>query len=376
MKYTKVFTYILSRILSYFLMVSSILILFIFVLQIFRVIDLLFLDGGSSSAVFQLLKLLVVLAFPIVLPTALLISLFLAYKNLLSENELIAFSSIGVRDSHLVSPGVFFACLISGYCYLLNTQIAPTAHIKSSMVENKLKATAIQSGLKPGAFSNYDNTTFYLKDRSGSILKDIFIHNTDNESKGFAESGLIKKYKEDEWRIGFNLSDGRVLYQRPDGSNLAMNFKSYEIFLPLNKKNYGEVKLYNLNQTNSQIHQILDSKGNLTKAKSLNYHLELTKRLQISLAPLIFALIMFTFGFTTFQRENKALKYNFGVGLGMSYWILFFLFDSLAFKHGMTVLLFLPNAIYIFICLTVLYSEIFEHLKRRIFHLHLAKHHK
>lgn len=344
--------YILSRILSYFLLLVIGLTIFVFAFQILRILDLILISGNDSANILSLLKYLVILTFPIILPTALLFSLFLAYKNLGNENELVAFMSLGISKKTLFIPAVTFSLLIFYFCYFCNTEMAPISHIRSSLIENKIKATAIQAGLKEGVFFNHDDYSFFVNKKNGNSIEKIFIYNKAKNSKVFAQKGNIKKNKEDDWNLEVSLNDGKVFFERKENNVNSIDFKSYRILLPLNK-NYNEVTLYNLNQTNSQIKKILKDFGKTNKNLTLkikDYKLEIVKRFQMSFVCIVFLILALSFSFNENQRDRSALKYNLGLFLGMGYWLVFFSFEAVAFKNSEAIYFFIPSIIYLIIC--------------------------
>lgn len=348
----KSFNYILTNILSYYILIMFVLVLMIFGFQAFRIMDLIVVSGASSLEIFNLIEQLFILTLPILLPTALLFSLFYGYNSLSKEKELLAFSAIGLSDLYILSPGILLTIVVFVFSYFCNTVLCPVAHKTSSVLENKIKEKIIKSGIKPGVFFDFQEYTIYVRKKKKKKYFDVFINSKKQKATIISKEATIED-NENEGGILFNLFNGVALFTRAEGLSNQISFDKFSIPI-LSKKNYSNIKLTNLNQTNKDIQKqiVFNKKINKDRSREIKLlKIELVKRFQMSVLPFVYFLMFYVFGFKVYQRMDKDIYFNFGIGFGVIYWILHFLFESIAIKNINSTYIFLTNLVVVFVCL-------------------------
>ncbi len=348
--------YILSNILSYYLLTFFGLVSLIILLQFFRISDLILVNGGDPYKIYLIIKYLLILTLPILIPTTLLISLFLSYKSLREENELIAFASVGLSDKQLLLPSFVMCALMSLFCYICSAKLAPEAHIKSSIIENQIKSNFLKTGIRPKIYYDQGNFVLYSEDKINNEFINIFIKDKKENSTTFAKKGRFVSEKDNNWFLNLELIDGKSFTKRKENLGNIVQFEEYKIPIPLNSR-YNEVDLFHLNQTNKQIFQALKNNKELTQKKLNYYYIEILKRFNLSLIPLVFWIIFITFGFSIHNRTAKSSLFAIGILIGISYWITYFMFEAVAFASQNKSIILLPFVIYTSICLLILFLK-------------------
>lgn len=337
--------YILSNILSYFLFIFFSLISLIVLLQIFRISDLILVNGGDIYKIYYILKLLIVLTLPILVPTTLLISLFLSYKLLREENELIAFASLGVSDIQLLTPSLVVCIAVTIFCYICNASLAPQAHIQSTLIENQIKSNLLINGIRPQIYYDHANFVIYAENKIQNEFINIYIKDKKENSITFAKKGRFVRDVENNWFINLELFDGQTLTNRKEDTKNIIKFSESKLSVPLNDK-YTNVELFHLNQTTNQIIKEIKDNKKLSPKKIKYYSIEIIKRINLSLIPLVFWVVFVTFGFTIHNRNTKSSLFSIGIIVGISYFLSYFLFEAIAFANQNLFYLFVPITIY------------------------------
>jgi lipopolysaccharide export LptBFGC system permease protein LptF len=336
--------YILSNILSYYIFIFFSLISLTVLLQFFRITDLIIINRGDPYKIYLIMSCLITLTLPILLPTTLLLALFFAYKNLREENELIAFSSLGISNFQLLFPSIFVCLMVTFFCYICNTKLGPNSHIKSSLIENGIRSSFLQNSLAPKVFYDQGSLVIYSEEKIKGEYHNVFIKDKKRKSETLAKTAKFIA-NEKLGLLNLRLTTGRVIAQRTGKIENIFEFSEYDIPIPLtNDKN--KISAYYMNQTNQQIKDILAT-DTVSKKEATEYKIELFKRIAVSLISFVFWAVFITFGFSTHNRTEKSSRFGIGLSLGFGYWILYFMSESIAFRNESKLILFAPVIIYI-----------------------------
>lgn len=347
------FVYILSNILSYYLLIFFGFLSLIILLQIFRISDLILINGGDIHKIYLILKLLVVITLPIVLPTTFLFAIFLSYKNLREENELIAFASIGISETIMLYPAIAVSIITGVFCHICASEIVPKAHIDSTILENQIKSNFLVNGLRPQIYYDQANFVIYAENKIKNEFINIFIKDKKENTLTTAKRGRFTQEKNNNWFLKLELFDGQTITNRKKSLGNLIRFDESKIYVPLSGKD-NKVKLFYLNQTSKEIYALLRKGDEVNKKTIRDYKVELIKRINLTLIPFVFLIIFFAFGFSLHNRTVKSGNFVIGIFVGISYWISYFMFEAFSFASQNFLYLVIPIIFYITFCLLVI----------------------
>ncbi len=375
----KIQIYILKELLSPFILSLFVFLFTILMVQAFRFTDILLMSGGELSVILNLLKNLIVSAFPIIFPLSLLAAILLGYGRLSQDSELVAFSALGYSYKQLVIPafilggGVFYLSLLS------ITDVGPRGTQLSRDLARQVQTETLKTTLKPGVFVNVSGVTFYLQEmdhKSKETFKKIFILDQRNTKRAviLSESGQLMDSEDTQAAQAsfLKLLNGNIHFRPRQESHAVVNYKEYDLSFANKEaslrsdspKAYTSTELparvqeiaalvaktsEDLANTSADSPEVGPLKKSLKKNKELlnEFALEGSKRVQIALACLVFIVMGLSFGFHTFNRVSRSESLGICLGLGIMYWIVYFIFESLGYKLQNALMMAVPNLIFL-----------------------------
>lgn len=359
----KIQIYILKELLSPFILSLFVFLFTILMVQAFRFTDILLMSGGEFKVVLDLLKNLIVSTFPIILPLSLIAAILLGYGRLSQDSELIAFSSLGFNNRQLILPAFVLGVFVFYLSYLSVTELGPLGARLSKDLARQMQTETLKSSLKPGVFINVNDVTFYIQDIKNQSFKNVFILDQRNDKRAVILSNqgelIGDKDKSDEQVASYlRLEDGSIHFQPRDKTHATIQYDQYDLsFASKNEsdKSSDSVKIYTNAELKQRLKDLESSPKNdkKTLAKSFDYEIEIKKRMQISLACIVFIIMGLSFGFYTFSRISRSESLGMCLGLSLFYWIVYFIFESLSFKLKSELMIYIPNLL--FLTISILY---------------------
>lgn len=369
--------YVLKELLSPFIVSLFVFLFTILMVQAFRFTDILLMSGGDAVVILELLKNLIVSTFPIIFPLSLLAAILLGYGRLSQDSELVAFSSLGYSYKQLIIPAFILGAGVFYLSFLSVTEVGPKGTQLSRDLARQVQTETLKTALKPGVFVNVSGVTFYLQEldqRAKESFKKIFILDQRNQKKAMilSESAELMDAEDSEVQASFlKLLNGNIHFKPRGESHAVVQYKEYDLSFA-NKEaesRSDSPKAYTSAQLGSRLVEIekaisahtqtlsnLDaSSAEATEIKKrlkkdqelfLEFSLETPKRIQIAMACLVFIIMGLSFGFHTFNRVSRSESLGVCLGLGLIYWIVYFVFESLSYKLGTALYLYLPNLIF------------------------------
>lgn len=382
----KVQIYILKELLSPFILSLFVFLFTILMVQAFRFTDILLMSGGEVMVILDLLKNLIVSAFPIIFPLSLLAAILLGYGRLSQDSELVAFSSLGYSYKQLVIPAFILGAGVFYLSFLSVTDAGPRGTQLSRDLARQVQTETLKTTLKPGVFVNVSGVTFYLQEidhKNKEAFKKIFILDQRNEKKAviLSETGMLMDSEDvasTEEASFLKLLNGHIHFQPRSASHAVINYKEYDLSFA-NKEassRSDSPKAYTSHELPERVQEIAKQvKGTKAELAALSaespeakdirrrlknseellseFVLEAPKRVQVALACLVFIVMGLSFGFHTFNRVSRSESLGICLGLGLLYWIVYFIFESLSYKLRDPLFLWLPNLM--FLSIAVLY---------------------
>ncbi len=303
---------------------------------LFKIIKKVLNDHIGLSMAVKLLILEIPKVLAKAIPVGILLGSIFTFDRLSKNSELSILRGIGISFNRIMLPVIYFGCVLSIFCYMVNDKLVPIASQKLGeskgggshfvyIVENPDK-TPKQNII----VSNFSPTTIF------NITVMNFAQENYNDATTFESivfSPIAKKYK-DCWM----LQDALIYKINKDGIYKKI---LHEDFYPiLQEKNQAqEVFDLMLNTTRKERvftnHQISKYAKLLKKANfSDEYRYFRTKLYQRYLHPLtciLFAIIGCLLGFAP-PRSQRLVGFTIAVGMIFGYYITLPFFDLLAQK--------------------------------------------
>ncbi len=347
----KLFGYIFGELLSPYMLSLFILLLTILMVQMFRFTDVILIYGSDLGSILLLLKSLVISTFPIVIPLAFLASILLGYGRMSQDSELVALSSLGYTKRQLLAPAVILCGLSFIFCYYCVSTLGPKGVETSKVLSSQIASETLASNLKPGVFLTLGPMTVYVEslDKKNQQFKNFFILDRRNKQPAvvFSKSGEI--LKKDNLGSFLKMKKGQIHYNPKEENHAVIDFDEYNFMTSSESRKRSSTSIRAM--SNFELQRRLKSFTPEFKKSHFTYRLELHKRLQLSIVCFVFLFLGAAFGFNIFQRVSRSESLGICVFLAMSYWILYFIFESLAGNAKLIAYVYIPNILFFILSL-------------------------
>ena len=218
------------------------------------------------------------------IPMAILVASILTFGKLSSNNEIVGFSSSGIKLSDIIKPTLFTTIIISIITIYFSCNVLPKMNYESRKLNHELSRKRPDVEFDENIYSDLiPNHIVKFKERdkkNKSKFYDIIIHQISNNKLSrsiISDSVIINSNNTD---IMFNLFNG-VIHERValNDEYRQINFETYQLKVPIDKAGHNNAKyirgdreltLSMLNYTNDSL------------AKKINYlKQKINKRLNL-----------------------------------------------------------------------------------------------
>lgn len=349
LKTRSAFRYIFWDIIPGFFLGLIAFILILLMFQVLRLMEFALIHGIDSSVILEIFTYLTVSFLPIVLPMSLLLATLLAYNRLSNDSEVIAFKSLGLHLGHIASPAIFLSLLVFLLSVYTTFYMAPWGNRQFEVLINKISATKASTTIREGVFSDgfFDLTVYVNKINSQTNkLENIFIYDDRHKTPltVIAQSGQILKDEKSHEKVLLRLEDGDIYKQNENHTKI--HFKSYDIFLEKKRSlTYKRKTPPSLNY--NDLRKVLNS-PNAPPEQMKIFKTEWHKRWALAVACIIFSLVGIGLGVRTNQRSGSSGGMTLSIGVIVSYWIFYLIFESLGQNGWLPIAfaLWVPNMIF------------------------------
>ncbi|WP_297445850.1 LptF/LptG family permease [Desulfurobacterium sp.] len=338
--FKKLDVYAFKRLLKYFLLIFSVLII------LFLIIDFVGRVDQAGGGHLKDVLLLVLSRLPIytvrMLPVAVLVSVMVTVADFSSTNELLVIKSLGISLYRFSLPFIIFSFIVSVFAFSVEEVAVPAA----AKVEKQL---LISSGKrKPliiGAqiWSKLDDKFISIEklnfaDGEGKHFSMIKL-NSDFKPVGRTDALSIKYLGNNEWML-------KNVYVRDFSKNLFHYFEELKVNLKISLKG---LKVYSADPEKMELFSLIRMIRHL-KALGYNittYEVELYNKIALPLVSIVATLIGIPLGAFN-PRNQKGYTAAVAIGITVLMWITISFFNSLG-KSGVLPPLyasFAPEAIF------------------------------
>lgn len=287
---------------------------------------------------------------PFILPIIFCLSIFFTFIRMKNDSELIILESSGISKFNIARPVFFLGIIFSVLSLCFTIFLSPMSNNQFRTNLNKIKNDYSSSLLQEGVFNNIGNDfTIFLKQRSNNgELKNIFIHDTRNESK---PNTLIAKK-------GYLISSGkfpRILLKNGSQQFFSQKDKKLSVL-------YFDKYLFNFSDENSSnLSRIwkTPSERSINELKNPNlengddrnnlqaFKAEIIQRFSLPLNTISFGFLIIAYMLSQKFLRVESFTFNLKVlTLIMVLKVIFIISSSLAIKNDNAELVnFLPSLI-------------------------------
>ncbi|MCU0557408.1 MAG: LPS export ABC transporter permease LptF [Desulfobacterales bacterium] len=313
---------------------------FTFIFLTSRILDITNLVVNHGVGLLQVL-LVIVYTIPyfmvFVIPMAVMMAVLLTFLRLSGDNEIMALKAGGVNVTALLPPVVVF-CLLGGLLTaFMSIYGQPWGRSSAKQLVVRIAASSIDIGLKERQFNDtFDGIVLYVSqvDTQTRTLRDVFIENQQDDklaSTVVAPRGQLLRAADGlTWRL--RLFDGTIhQVDLQEFRANAIRFDTYDLTLSLAQmlepqkrpsKHRREMNLAELRQYIRE-HQAARDAGYFNAL--MRYH----KMFSIPFACLVLGFLAMPLG-----MQAKRVSKSYGLGLGLVFFMLYYLLLSAGSVFG------------------------------------------
>ena len=331
--------YVLGEMIPMFFLGVLIFVFILLMFQALRLTEFVLVHGVKLIAVGQMMAYLSTSFLPILFPMSLLFTVLLTYSRLSADSEIVAFRAAGLSMPSIISPALILSLLIGFLSIQTSYYLAPWGNRQFELQVTKIGAMKPGVTLKEGTFSDsfFDLVVYANKvDSKKGKLAGVFIYDERKPKTPMtiiAKEGRLIEDHEDPAQAGHSASlklfDGSI-HRTAEGRHTKIDFSTFEIFLndPVSEQFRNKTPP---SLTIEELHRKLAS-GDLKTEDRLILETEAHKRVAISVACVLFAMIGVGLGTVNNRRDAKGGGMVMCIGLIVAYWIIYVASESMSQK--------------------------------------------
>lgn len=355
------FRYLLFELLPSFILGNLVFIFVILMFQGLKFAEFALIHGVGGRTLVEILFYMTISLLPAILPMSLLFAVVMTFARLSSDSEIVALRASGLSLTQIMLPVVLIGALTSYASAQLAFDIAPWGNRKFEVLISQLSNTKAAINLKEGTFMEgfFDMVVYASKvhPESGE-LDHIFIYDerqtppiTIIAKKGF----MSQNSQITGQQVNLELHEGDI--HRKTLTHTKINFGKF--FISLNEN-------YQLREKDKTLQSMsLDELKKVRKSDQLDtktqrsYDVEYHRRIAISVACLLFAMLGSALGINNQRRSGRGSGLVLALSVIVIYWVLFVSAEATArtVKAPAALLIWIPNLIFIFLTASALKKQ-------------------
>ncbi len=312
---------------------------FTFIFLMSRILDIMQLVvnyKASLGAVLASIVFIVPYFLVFVVPLSVMMSVLLTCLRMSADNEILALKAGGVGMGKLIAPVLFFCAAGAMLTASMTFYGLPWGKRSLESLVEEVVSTSIDVGLKERNFNdNFDGVMLYVTkiDIRTKTLIDVFIK--DQRTENISSTVIAPKgklFSDPENRIfQLRLYNG-VINQVSLKNRTAhmLRFETYDLNLDLKKKE-AETRSGSVDESAMWYSELRRHIESMPEKNDKYYEalLELHKKFSMPAACLVLGFLAFPLGL-----QAKGAKRSFGLGLGLFFFLLFYLILSAGKIYG------------------------------------------
>lgn len=339
----------LTRYMTRQLFLGCVMVVFLISAVIWLTQSLRFIDWmvnrGLPIEVFLYLGFLVSSNFvPMILPSAVLLSILIVYLRLIKDSEMVAMSAVGLSPNRLIFPAYLLVVIASLCSYFMAFYGLPVAYHAYKNLQSSLSRIYTGVLLQEGVFTELSpGVTIFVRDRdtnNPSLLHNVLISDDRHQDQSViltAKSGVLMAAE----------SGSKILLTKGNrqerdfatGHMTFLDFDSYMLALDSLQKDFGDRQLLS---TERFIGDLFNPSDQVTDPNLLSlFRVEAHRRLAAPLLIPAFASVALASLLGAFggARRGYGGRILIALILVVSLQMMFFGFTGLAANHPIFILL-------------------------------------
>ena len=329
--------YIFFEMLPSFLLGVFIFISILLMFQALRLTEFMLVHGVQLGEAIRIMSYLAISFLPVIFPMSLLFSTILTYGRLSQDSEIVAMRALGLDTKTLMVPALVLGIIVTLMSAQTSFNLAPWGNRKFEVLIHQMKSLKASATIKAGVFSEgLFDLVFYTNeiDSKTGVLKKVFIFDERNPEAPLTivakEGELLQDETLPQNKSLLRLKNGNIHRTQTDNYT-KVDFNSFDVNLS-EPVEYSEKRKTPLSYTFKDLGVAIDDPkitGKHKRKLKIEYH----RRLAISIACLLFAILGFVMGTRTNSRSAKSGGVILSIGVIVVYWILYVVFEGMA-KNG------------------------------------------
>ncbi len=304
----------------------------------------------SPLLVFQFILSVLPFSLMFTIPFSFLAAVMLVFGRLSADNEILSMRMSGQSLWRIAMPVFTVATVLSGFCFWLNTEVAPQA---KSRVKNLLMDAVKEDPnkfLDPGVVqTQLKDKRIYVRDRKGNTLYGLHIHDVAAVDKNYASNFYIYAESAQIYvdmktsQIKLKLENSFAFTTDTNGTKIPITVEDVDpVLFSFDNKRKKRIKASSM--TNNEIRAYLATGPDIKPKDRAKFSNTVTFRQSFSFACLAFAVIGVPLGIGS-RRKETSTGFVLSILIGLGY----FLFHIFAGQNKdessntATILYWLPN---------------------------------
>ena len=288
-------------------------------------------------------KILLLLAYympfymTFVIPMSVMMAVLLTFLRLSSDNEIIALKASGISLYRLLPPVIAFCAVGCVMTAIIIIYGVPWGHVSARSMVFNMASDNLNIGIKERMFNNnFENITLYVNkiDLKTDFLIGIFIEDQRElkiKSTIIAPRGRLYSDPESS-SVYLQLYEGTINQVDLEQKTVnTANFDTYRLTLDAttdgersSKKKSKDEKSFTIKELRSAIKNVQEKNTQYYK-----YRMELQKKISIPIACFVLGILAVPLGI-----QSKARRQYYGSGLGLIFFLLYYLLLSMGWVLG------------------------------------------
>lgn len=355
------FRYLLFELLPSFIVGNLVFVFIVLMFEGLKFTEFALIHGFGGKTLFDILFYMTISLFPVILPMSLLFSVVLTFARLSGDSEIVAMKASGLSLSQIMIPVIILGALTTFASAQLAFEIAPWGNRKFEILVSQLGNTKAAINLKEGTFMEgfFDMVVYASKvNPTTGELDHIFIYDerqnppiTIIAKKGF----MSQNAQVTGQQVDLELHEGDI--HRKTTTHTKINFGKF--FISLNENYQLQEKDKTMQSMSLEELRTAQQSKNLEAKTLRSYEIEYHRRIAISFACFIFAVLGAGLGINNQRRSGRGSGLVVALMVIVIYWVMVVGCESAArsTKVPAYLLLWIPNFIFTMAGLQVLRKQ-------------------
>ncbi len=211
--------------------------------KIMDIMDKIMASGVGTVTVLKVFGLSLPFLLAMSVPMSVLMASIMSFGRLAVDGELTAFKACGINIYRLVKPTLAVALLLSLFMVYFNNRVLPETNYKLMKLYYQIGLYKPSAAIKPGTFTEIDNTQIYVKEKKNDILHGVLINQKQSRKNSQTITALTGELHLANGGNGLQavLYNGQM-YEQDKANPKKYQLRYFKKFI-INKNNLGEEML-------------------------------------------------------------------------------------------------------------------------------------